>query len=53
MNRTIPLAKRSKKEQKAFHNSRRGSWSGLCPVNRIIPSGKVYRRERSWESARD
>lgn len=47
MKQLIPLKKRSKREQKAYHAARRGSWHGLSPVTRVIPSGKAYNRNRT------
>ena len=42
----IPLAKQSKRKQRAYYASRRGSWHGLSPVTRVVPSRKVYDRSR-------
>lgn len=38
----VPLEKRSKKEQKAYHAQQRGSWNGVNPVTRVVPNKKVY-----------
>ena len=43
---TVPLKKQSKRVQKAFHSTRRGSWHGISPVTRTVPSGKAYDRNR-------
>ena len=43
---TVPLKKQSKRAQKEFHSKRRGSWYGISPVTRSVPSGKVYDRNR-------
>ena len=43
---TVPLKKQSKRAQKEFHSTRRGSWYGISPVTRSVPSGKVYDRNR-------
>ena len=40
----VPLKKQSKRAQKEFHSKRRGSWYGVSPVTRRIPSGKAYDR---------
>ena len=40
----FPLCKQSKKAQRAFYRNRRGSWHGCCPVTRVKPSAKQYRR---------
>ena len=42
----IPLEKRSKKAQKAYHRMQRGTWHGFSPVTRIAPNGKAYDRNR-------
>ncbi len=42
--RMIPLEKQSKRAQRAYHRQQRGSWNGLDPVTRTVPSGKVYDR---------
>ena len=34
------LNKRSKKAQKEYHVKQRGSWYGLNPITRTVPSGK-------------
>ena len=46
MRKVIPLEKMSKKKQKEYHAKQRGSWYGLSPVTRIVPSGKTY--DRNW-----
>ncbi len=48
----VPLNKRSKKVQKEYHAKQRGSWYGLSPVTRTVPSGKVYDRNRIKRAAR-
>lgn len=42
----IPLHKQSKKAQKEHHAKQRGSWNGISPVTRTVPSGKAYDRNR-------
>jgi len=42
----VPLRKQSKKAQRAYHAGQRGSWNGLSPVTRTVPSGRVYDRNR-------
>ena len=42
----IPLAKQSKKKQREYHASKRGTWNGLSPVTRVVPSRRVYDRNR-------
>ena len=46
MLKTIPLTKQSKKQQRAFHAAKRGSWNGVNPVTRVVPSKKLYDRNR-------
>ena len=41
----IPLAKRSKREQKEYHSTRRGSWGGVNPVTRKTDNAKIYSRK--------
>ena len=52
MAQMVPLNKRSKKEQKKYHAKQRGSWYGLSPVTRTVPSGKVYDRNRIKRATR-
>lgn len=40
----VPLHKQSKKAQKKYHAKQRGSWNGILPVTRTVPSRKVYDR---------
>ena len=46
MLKTIPLNKQSKKQQRAYHAAKRGSWNGVDPVTRVVPSKKAYDRNR-------
>ena len=46
MAQLVPLNKRSKKARKEYHTKQRGSWYGLSPITRTVPSGKVYDRSR-------
>lgn len=52
MAQMVPLHKRSKKAQKEYYAKQRGSWYGLDPVTRTVPSGKVYDRGRVKRAAR-
>lgn len=52
MSHYVPLEKRSKKEQKAFHAAQRGSWNGVNPVSRKAESKKVYNRSRMKQAER-
>jgi hypothetical protein len=42
----IPLSKLSKKKQRAYHISKRGSWGEVNPVTRKPPNPKAYIRKR-------
>lgn len=45
MMNVIPLEKRSKKEQRTYHAKQRGSWNGVNPVTKVVPSKKIYSRK--------
>jgi len=45
--RYIPLNKRSKREQKEYFASRRGSWGDVNPVTKKPPNPKAYNRKKS------
>lgn len=47
MKKYVPIEKRSKKEQKAYYAKQRGSWNGVNPVTRIVPSKKIYNRKQA------
>lgn len=47
-----PMAKRSKRAQRAYHVAKRGSWNGLSPVTRVVQSKKTYDRNRVKREAR-
>ena len=53
MAQMVPLNKCSKKAQKEYHAKQRGSWYGLNPITRTVPSGKVYDRNRVKRAARN
>ena len=52
MGKMIPLEKQSKARQREYHAAQRGSWNGVNPVSRIVPSGKAYDRNRIKREAR-
>ena len=52
MSQMIPLHKQSKKKQKEYHAKQRGSWYGISPVTRCVPSGKFYDRNRMKRDSR-
>ena len=41
-----PIAKRSKREQRKYYASKRGSWKGILPVTRVVQSRRIYDRKR-------
>ena len=53
MKQFVPLDKQSKKARKEYHAKQRGSWNGISPVTRTVPSGKVYERNRIKRANRD
>lgn len=42
--KVVSIEKMSKREQKRHYARYRGSWDGVSPISRCVPSGKVYRR---------
>lgn len=48
----IPMEKRSKREQRAFHAAQRGSWNGINPVSRVVPDRKKYDRKKYKQAER-
>ena len=46
MKKMIPLQKQSKRAQKEYHLSKRGSWGEVNPVPRVVESKKVYSRKK-------
>ena len=46
----IPLKKQSKRARKEFYEARRGSWEGMNPVTRTVPSKKVYDRKKQKQA---
>ena len=42
----VPLKKQSKRAQKEYHSKQRGSWYGISPVTRTMPSRRLYDRKR-------
>lgn len=51
MKRVVSLDKQQKKAQRTFHAARRGSWYGVNPVTRVVPSGKQYSRAKAKADA--
>ena len=52
MSQMVPIRKQSKKAQKKHYAEQRGSWNGVNPVTRTVPSGKAYNRMKSKQEAR-
>ena len=50
MAQMVPQNKRSKKERKGYPAKQRGSWYGLSPVTRTVPS-EIYDRNRMKRAA--
>ena len=46
MTQMVPLNKQSKRAQREYHAAQRGSWYGISPVTRTVPSRKTYVRSR-------
>ena len=45
--RYVPLEKRSKRQQKEFHDMQRRGWGELNPITRKTANQKVYNRKKS------
>lgn len=52
MKQAVPIAKQSKKARKAYYAEQRGSWNGVDPVTKTVPSGKTYNRSKASQEAR-
>ena len=52
MNKTIPLAKQSKRDRRAYYSEKRNDWNGVIPVTRVIPGKKGYDRKRQRSADR-
>ena len=46
MDQYVPLNKRSKKEQKAYHNMNRRDWHGVNPISRVFSDRKTFSRKK-------
>lgn len=52
MTRIVDVAKRSKKDQKAFYDAQRGSWNGVRHCGTVFTDRKKYRKsDRSRQKA--
>ena len=49
----IPLAKRSKREQKSYHIEKRLTWGSFNPVTRTKASAKAYDRNKEKRQFRN
>ncbi len=45
----VPLDKRSKKQQKEYHDKQRKDWNGVNPVTRKVESKKLYNRKKTGQ----
>lgn len=52
MKKYVSLDKRTKKAQKEYYSSMRGTWNGINPVTRSMPNGKGYDRKKRAEGKR-
>lgn len=52
MNEIVPIRKQSKKARKKYYAEQRGSWNGVNPVTKAVPSEKVYSRTKTKHEAR-
>ena len=48
----VPIDKQTKRQRKAWHNRKRGSWGDVVPVTRVVPDGKAYRRQDARRAER-
>lgn len=51
MEKYIPVSKKTKKAQKAYHAAHRGTWE-MSPVTRTVPNGKAYNRKKVKQAER-
>lgn len=49
MKKMIPYEKRSKKQQRALNNAKRGTWGPLNPLTRTPPNSRAYNRKRTQD----
>lgn len=52
MVKMTPLKKQSKSKQREYYAAKRGSWNGVSPVTRIVPSRRAYDRNRTKRETR-
>ena len=52
MVKATPITKQSKSKQREYYASKRGSWNGVSPVTRIVPSRRAYDRNRMKRETR-
>ena len=52
MKQYVTIDKRSKKAQKEYYAKQRHTWGDLKPVTRLVPSGKVYNRNKDKQERR-
>lgn len=51
MEKYVPFAKLSKKEQRRLNKQRRGDWGALSPVTRRSENPKAYNRRKAQRSS--
>ena len=47
MEKYVPLEKRSKKEQRAYHALRRAAWGAISPITRRPENPRAYNRKKA------
>ena len=52
MDKYIPVGKRNKRKQKEYYAAHRGSWNGVNPISRAVPSKKIYNRKKEKQAER-
>lgn len=52
MKRFVPIAKMSKKAQKAYYANKRSTWGQVKPATITISSGKYYDRKKEKQNDR-
>jgi len=52
MKKYVSVDKRTKKAQKEYYSSMRGTWNGINPETRTMPNGKGYDRTKSREEGK-
>ena len=45
--KTVPIAKQSKKNRRMYNAMKRGTWNGLNPVTRMPANPRAYNRAKA------